>query len=1097
MTAQQIRAAASLSGRSHRPRPWLPLAAASILLTLACIVHGAEDEAGVEPAATGDNAGHPTFASPHARPIAIAGSYVYIANTPADTVDVIDAATQEVTTRINVGVDPVSIAVRPDGTEIWVANHVSDSVSVIDADASGNTFQQVIATVQDIDPDVPATRFDEPVGIAFASDSKAYVALSTSNRIAIVDVAGREVTGHLDIRAQDPRAVAVRGNRLYVAAFESNNQTQLSGCLAANIDNDVCTFDVLEHVVRNNNVLSAGYDADIVRNPLLPDRDLFVFDTETDTRKQVVAGVGTLLYGLAVDSNHRVFVAQTDARNAENGRAGTMKDGLEEMENRAFLNRITRVDCADDCGTPTVYDLEPLPPQHPATGMALATPFGIQVSADDATLVVTAAGSDKLFTVEADTGEVLNRVTVGATPRGIALVAGDDGAATEAWVLNAVGNTVSVVDLAAEEPAVTATIALDDPTHADVKRGRIAFNDADASSTGTFSCASCHPDAHTDQLLWVLKTPMCDVAGCTQIAPRLTMPVRGLRDTAPYHWDGIPGDPFGGINTASINTGVEANCDAEDPASCTRQLVDGTLSRTMCDQDDCPANDEEKAGLLDADDRDALAKFLLSVPYPPARTRPFDNELTAAARDGFFEFSFINDAAGKTTGAPTCGGCHKLPFLVSTNTPGTGMDAPTWRGAYDRWMILPQGRVNIIDLLNIAGMDDSFPERDLWILAGATPDIWEMAVQGSTGFSGSFARQTTLNEDSAGLTLTSDLLDALEQSATEGAIRLQGEGVRVAAGAATDLAVEFSDGNYQVRDSEDVFSRARLIEDAGAGNLVLTLTGRSGVNVDLDNPQPALWPVEPIQTQLRAVDIAFLSEESTLRINARHVQEGASLFVDGRLVEGEVDCEAGDLPGCDNEVLIVTLADSPEPGGLYFLQLQNPEGLFSNDMMFFSDRSALAPRPGNLISSGGSFTPGEEQFDEHWNTVEMSTNSIFEIGGEIRVDLRSASLLSWHAQISHAVMVIGGQEYTLCYKAKAQGFRFMTAYMDSNLDDWTNISGGQHRVYLSTAYRQFSHTFTVAETDLFARVAFDFAQSALDVQIDDIGVYEGSRCGTP
>ena len=178
-------------------------------------------------------------------------------------------------------------------------------------------------------------------------------------------------------------------------------------------------------------------------------------------------------------------------------------------------------------------------------------------------------------------------------------------------------------------------------------------------------------------------------------------------------------------------------------------------------------------------------------------------------------------------------------------------------------------------------------------------------------------------------------------------------------------------------------------------------------------------------------------------------------------------------------------------------QLQNPEGLFSNDMMFFSERSVLAPRPGNLISSGGSFAPGEAQFEQHWNTVEMFTNSIREIGGEVRVDLKSASFLPWHAQISHAVMVAGGQEYALCYKAKAQGPRFMTAYMDSNLDNWSNISGGQHRAFVTTAYRKFSHTFTVVATDLFARVAFDFAQSAVDVQIDDIGVYEGSECGTP
>lgn len=1068
-----------------------------MLLVLAGIGAAAAGEGANEAGSVDDGIGHPTFASPHVRPIAIAGSHVYVANTPADTVDVIDTGTQSVTARIHVGVDPVSVAPRPDGSEIWVANHVSDTVSVIDTDPVSNTFQQVVATVQDIDPDALKTRFDEPVGIAFANDSKAYVALSTANRIAVIDVASRTVTGRLPIAAQDPRAMAVRGDRLYVLAFESNNQSQLSGCLPWNLGEETCTFDVLEHVVRNNNVLSRGYDADIVRNPRVPDRDLFVFDTGTDELVEVVTGVGTLLYGLAVDARHRVFVAQTDARNVENGRAGTRKDGLAEMQNRAFLNQITRIDCAGGCGTPVRYDFEPLPPQHPECGMALATPFGIRVSDDNATLAVTAAASNKLFTVDAGTGAVSGRVSVGITPRGIALVSGNGGAPKEAWVLNAVGNTVTRVDLAAAEPAVTATVTLEDPTHPDVKRGRIAFNDANASSTGTFACESCHPDSNTDQLLWVLDTPLCDREGCTQIPPRLTMPLRGLRDTAPYHWDGIPGDPFGGINTAALESGSDPNCAAVDPESCARHLLDGTLGSLMCDQAACPVNDEDKAGLLDAADREALARFLLSVPFPPAPERPFDNVLTPAARYGFFESSYVRDAAGRTTGAQTCGDCHKAPLLTSTNTPGSGMDAPTFRGAHDRWVLLPQGRVNVIDLLNIAGIDDSFPERDLWILIGLSEDIWEMAVQASTGFSGSFARQTTLNADTAALPLTAKLLDSLEQSAREGAIRLQGEGVRIEAGASTSLAVEFAGGRYRARDRGASFTRAALVEAAAAGNLVLTLTGRAGANVDYDHPQPAVWAAGPMHAQTRNVAMPFLSAETTLRFKGRHVRAGASLFVDGRLVDGEVACEHGALPDCEDEILIASLGGLPEPGGLHFLQAQNPEGLFSNDMMFFSEQSPIPPRPGNLIAGGGSFPPGEDPFDNRWNTVEIVTNSIEETGGAVRVDLNSASFLPWHAQISRAVMVTAGQEYTLCYDARAEGPRFITAYLDSNLDEWRNISGGQHRANLTTAWRQFSHTFTVAETDLFARVALDFAQSGIDVQIDNVGVYEGRVCGTP
>jgi len=458
-----------------------------------------------------DDIGHPTFMSPHTSPIVVSGGYVFVVNTPADTVDVIDTSSNAIVTRVNVGIDPVGLAVRPDGREVWVANHVSDSVSVIDTDPTSPTRFQVIATVQDFDPVTRATRFDEPVGIAFASNDKAYVALSSENQIAVIDVGTRQLVQTLAITAQDPRAISVRGDRLYVIPFESNNKTQISGGLGP-LDGNLITFDAQEHVLDNNNVLSLGAVVDIVKHPKVPDRDLYIFDTTTDELVEVVDTLGTLLYGLTVDSRGRVFVAQADARNDANGRAGTLNEGLAEMENRAFLNRITSVDCGGGaCAPPAFIDLEPLPPLHPAPGMALATPFAIQISDDDSTLVVSAAGSDTLFTVDATSGAVLGRADVDAVPRGIALESAVDGRPSRAWVLNAVANTVSRVDLSdPASPQVVATVRLDDPTHPAVKRGRIAFNGADASTTGTFACESCHPDGHTDQLVWVLNTPICD-----------------------------------------------------------------------------------------------------------------------------------------------------------------------------------------------------------------------------------------------------------------------------------------------------------------------------------------------------------------------------------------------------------------------------------------------------------------------------------------------------------------------------------------------------------------------------------------------------------
>lgn len=880
-----------------------------------------------------EQVGHPMFMSPQATPIAVSGGRVFVANTPADTLDVIDASTRAITSRIQVGIQPVSVAVRPDGREVWVANHVSDSVSVIDADPASPTFLQVVATVQEFDAATKATRFDEPVGIAFASNDKAYVALSSENQIAVVDVAKRSATKRLSIPAQDPRAIVVRSGRLYVIPFESGNQTQLSGGVGKKFDGDLVTFDAWAHAITVNNVLSLGHVLDVVKHPKVPDKDLFVFDTTTDQLVSTVNTLGTLLYGLAVDAKGSVFIAQTDARNDVNGRAGTKKHGLAEMENRAFLNRITRVTFKDGAAEkPAFFDLEPLPPQHPAEGMALATPFAIQVSDDGSTLLATASGSDKLFTVDAASGAVLGRVEVGAVPQGIALECAADGRASRAWVLNAGANTVSLVDVSKPaNPKVLDTLILADPTHPVVKRGRIAFETARGSTTGTFSCASCHPNGHTDQLLWVLKTPI--VTDGNQIQPRSTMPVRGLRDTEPYHWDGIPGDPYGGIHSASTRRKVPPNSDVKHPESSTRFLIDGGLAATMARVGDRSVNDEGKSGALTAAERDAMAKFLLSVPYPPSQHRAYTNVVSSDATKGFRLFHVDGDNDPTKRKPNVCGDCHRMPFLTSTNTPTTGMDAPTWRGAYDRWLILPQGRMNIIDFDFYERIAQrGAPEREVWQMSWGGRErfnpVWDMVLEMSTGFSGAFARQATLNRESADAPLTASLLAALEQAASEGAIVLQGEGAFLDEGKATPVALHFTAGHYAPRDDRtESFTRAELLSRAKDGRLLATFTARLGAKVDSDDSQPALWTLGPIEKQRGRQEFPILHpDQMEMTVSGRHISAGASLIIDGRRVTGSVETKP-------DEVVIIRLQTLP-PLGMHLLQVQNPDGLFSNDFIF-------------------------------------------------------------------------------------------------------------------------------------------------------------------
>lgn len=886
-----------------------------------------------------DAVGHPTFVSPHSNPIVAVDGQVFVVNTPCDTVDVIDSAKRQVIARINVGIDPVSLAVRPDHRELWVSNHVSDSVSVIDNDPESVTYLQVVATIQQFDTESRSTEFDEPVGIAFANNEKAYVALSSENKIAVVDVESRTVTRMLDITAQDPRAIFVRGDRLYVVPFESNNQTQLSGGTGP-IDGDLVTFNAHEHAVANNNVLSIGAVSDIIKHPEVPDRDLYIFDTSSDELVEVVDGLGTLLYGIAVDSNGQAFVAQTDARNDANGRAGTKGHGLGELENRAFLNRVTQVELqGGKATTPKFIDLEPLPPEQPAKGQALATPFAIQISDDDSTLYVSAAGSDKLVTIDAESGRILGRVDVEAVPRGIALEKTQDDS-HNAWVFNAVANSISLVDVSnPAELRLVESIALEDPTHPQVKLGRIAFNTASASTTETFSCASCHPDGHTDQLLWVLKTPV--VTGGDQIMPRSTMPIRGLRDTEPYHWDGIPGDPYGGNNSANVWGEDPPNSDKEDPTSSTRHLIDGGLAATMAMVGNEGVNDEGKQGRLSAAERDAMAVFLLSVPYPPAPQRAYDNVVSHRAMQGFKLFHIDGDHQDDPT-PNVCGNCHRMPFLVSTNTPGTGMDAPTWRGAYDRWLILPQGRLNVIDFDFFKRLTDfGIPERHMWRLSWAGrrrfDPVWNMVLEGSTGYSGSLGRQITLSDATAQSELTDGLLNALETSAVEGAVVLQVDGVMIDESKTTPVQMRFEEGSYVCNEGfRTVVSREELIALAMEGRFVGTFTARHGANADFDHPQPGLWTLGPIEQQRGRQDFPVLwPSNQTMRVSARHVGQDAYVIVDGRRVEG--------LLSIDGEALTIELPQLPAVG-MHLLQVQNRGGLFSNDFIFHVTESADAAR---------------------------------------------------------------------------------------------------------------------------------------------------------
>ncbi len=921
--------------------------------------------------------GSQLFASPQTEPITISadGAWLYVAHTVAGTVLAIETATGNITT-VRVGLEPVSVELRPDGSELWVANHVSDTVTVIDADDQSATFLEVQGTIQDLGTDL-VTNFDEPADIAFASDAKAYVSLSSTNRIAVVDVASRTVTGHIDISAQEPRAIAVRNGLLFVAAFESGNQTEISVCaqlFGTGGVGDQCSLGLLDLVTFVTEPNVPGATKNIVVDTDVPDRDLFVFDATNEAPVDVATGLGTLHYGIAVDSSGRAFLTHTEARNAENGDHG---DNLVDLDNRIFLNRITRLTCtAGGCGSASIFDLEPAPPAAIPAGDELATPYGVRISDDDATVVATAAGTSRLFTLDASSGAVLGILDLGSgpafgqqIPRGVALVSdGTTGAPQTAYVLNSMDSSVTVVDVT--NPALPSqtnqwSFAAADPTADDVRRGRIAFMNAFASDSGTFSCESCHPDGNTDQLLWRIGGA-CFFGACSgDDEPRTTMPVRGLRNTLPLHWDGTLGDPIGGPDGSTSSSGSNP-ADCTDEASCFRHLVDASLSGVMCDQSaGCPSG-----GPLTSQERDDMAAFLASVSYPPARGRPVDDVVSAQAVDGFADF-FVDQGgqADPNTCADSDAGCHELPLGTSTNSSTLeAFDAPTMRGMTDRWLQFSMGMSNAEEILvfnnspiNLLGIGTSpglepsiqwdpagkgFDEITTFGAAFAVfdpvynvrpIDMFQMFEEASTGLSGAVGRQVQLNAATTtggALAATDALLTALEQADAEGRVNLRAYGTRN--GSATDLEYTAQAALYQ--SGLGTLDHATLLAEAQAGTLNVTATGflRGGMSAD-GSRQPLLatdgtgdgatgdppLPHYPAGTP---------SDPPAITVDGIDVSETASIFVDGVPAAGTLTCSAGATSGVCNAGDVSIDLDVLPSNGLHLLQVQNPKGLQSNEL---------------------------------------------------------------------------------------------------------------------------------------------------------------------
>lgn len=152
------------------------------------------------------------------------------------------------------------------------------------------------------------------------------------------------------------------------------------------------------------------------------------------------------------------------------------------------------------------------------------------VTQDDTTLLLLSGVNQMAFRTTANLP--FERLKTGRRPEAICL----DKNERHAYIANRFDDSITVIGLTGDSPAVDATIALGSIRELSLaeqgEQGEQTFYDATVSLDGWFSCHSCHTNGHTNGL-------RADTFGDEDRgAPKKVMSLLGIHDTGPWAWNG-------------------------------------------------------------------------------------------------------------------------------------------------------------------------------------------------------------------------------------------------------------------------------------------------------------------------------------------------------------------------------------------------------------------------------------------------------------------------------------------------------------------------------------------------------------------------------
>ena len=397
------------------------------------------------------------------------GKRLFVANTDARQVAVVDVASGEVTRSIEVPAAPTGMVLSPDGARLYVACAAAKSTIVVLDTASGKELASI-----------PSGH--TAGGPAISPDGKVlYVCNRFDNRVAVIDLAAnKEVARVATIREPVAAAITPDGATLFVA-----NLLPLDPSDSNDVAAEVTVID------------TASRKASSIRLP----------NGSTALRDICVSPDGKYAYAVHILGRYQLPATQVE-RGWMNSSAMSVIDIAEKKLLNTVLLDDVELGAANPWGVACTADGASICVTHAGThelsvidskGLLkrlLAEPDGREKAVNDVynDLAFLVGLRRRVGLQGRSLSEPVDRTQVNG-PRGLAILG------TKVFAAAYFSDNLAVVELKPKHGKGISTIALGPkPKLTGQRRGEMNFHDATLCLQQWQSCASCHGDARMDGL---------------------------------------------------------------------------------------------------------------------------------------------------------------------------------------------------------------------------------------------------------------------------------------------------------------------------------------------------------------------------------------------------------------------------------------------------------------------------------------------------------------------------------------------------------------------------------------------------------------------